>query len=318
MLFLNEEVISKLKPSWSIAIDVIEQAIAVWNEGDYAQPIKPYLRYRNPENRIIAMPAFIGGPFDIAGLKWIASFPSNLQKQIPRANSLTILNDHETGVPLAIIHSGMISGIRTAAVSGVVLRQFIEAFPKEKYSVGIVGFGPIGQLHASMVQEVLGDKLETIRVFDIRPLNFQAAEAVSSWQEAYRDADIFITCTTSKHAYINEQPKVGSLQLNVSLRDYLPEIVYSCPHILVDDWDEVCRENTDIENTHLKCRLQAEQTHSLKTLLADSYFKKINAARFLEKEFALFNPMGMGLFDLAMAKFYYEKAKESREGVALV
>lgn len=52
---------------------------------EFAQPIKPYLRYNNLKNRIIAMPAYAGGECDMAGIKWIASYPDNIN-QIGRAH----------------------------------------------------------------------------------------------------------------------------------------------------------------------------------------------------------------------------------------
>src|SRR5437868_6909463 len=126
MLYLNEQDIANLTPPWKLAIEIIEQAVEVWSKGDYAQPTKPYLRYNNLENRHIAMPAFLGGAFQTAGLKWIASFPKNIEQKIPRAHSLTILNNSNTGKPSAIINSSLISGIRTAAVSGLLIRLFTE------------------------------------------------------------------------------------------------------------------------------------------------------------------------------------------------
>ncbi len=44
------------------------------------------------------------------------------------------------------------------------------------------------------------------------------------WEARYDDADVFVTCTVSPAAYIDRRPKPGSLQLNVSLRDYKPEV----------------------------------------------------------------------------------------------
>lgn len=322
MLYLNQDSIKKLKASWIDTIAVIRSAVEATASHDFAQPIKPYLRYRKQENRIIAMPAFIGGSFDIAGIKWIASFPSNLDKNIPRAHSITILNDSATGKPIAIINSGLISGIRTASVSGVMISQFDSLMKLKSYRIGISGFGPIGQLHAELIQELLKDKIETINVFDVRHVSNSERDSnsihfVGSWQEAYDNADIFITCTTSTTRYINRLPKKGSLQLNISLRDYEPNILKQCAHIVVDDWNEVCRENTDIENAHKHFNLSQNDVCSLSEVVVNDYFSKIDKEKFSKDQFIIFNPMGMSIFDMAIAKYFYDRAKEFNIGLLL-
>ena len=72
MIYLNEKDILKIGINWEETVDAIEKAVKCLNNKDYAQPVKPYLRYREPVNRIIAMPAFVGGDVDLAGIKWIA------------------------------------------------------------------------------------------------------------------------------------------------------------------------------------------------------------------------------------------------------
>lgn len=319
MLYLNENDIQSLQPTWLHSIDTIEYAIKVMSQEDYAQPVKPYLRYRYPENRIIAMPAFLGGRFDVAGIKWISSFPSNINKDLPRAHSTLILNDANTGKPLAILNSGLLSGIRTAAVSGVVASQFIKRFNKPVYNIGMTGFGPIGKLHLAMLSELLDGMIGECKIYDVRipPSKRESLCFVDSWEKAYEDADIFITCTASKERYINKPPKKGSLQLNISLRDYNPKIINDCAHIIVDNWEEVCRENTDIEKAHIDYGLTQLQTKSLIDLVINQYFDRIDEAQFTQNEYLMFNPMGMAIFDLAIAWDFFNRALENQMGICL-
>ncbi len=324
MLYLTNEVVRQLQPSWHRSVQIIKEALAAWSKGDFSQPIKPYLRYGSPQNRIIAMPAFIGGNFQLAGIKWIASFPSNLQKNLPRAHSVIILNEAETGKPFSIINSGLISGIRTAAVSGLLLHSFLNAFPHFPLHVGICGYGAIGRLHAHMVEEILGYRLNSLSIFDKeRPISDKELalnkkwKRAASWQEAYESADLFITCTTVSEPYIDLPPKKGSLHLNVSLRDYSSEIIHACPHIFVDDWDEVCRENTNIERTHKKYGLNRERTQTLASVIEENYFQSVDKERFKSSQYGIFNPMGMALFDLAIASYYYAQALNSKQGLLL-
>ena len=320
MLYLGNNDIPKIGLNWNRTIDVIEKAVKCLHSNDYAQPIKPYLRYRDLTNRIIAMPAFVGGDIDLAGIKWIASFPNNIKHNIPRAHSVVILNETNTGVPLCIINTALLSIIRTASVSGLMLRYFLKARPLKNINVGIIGWGPIGRHHFKMCTELLNSKINNIRLFDLRGINLGEIDSpykdkitvTRNWQDAYRDADIFITCTVSDAPYIDEEPKAGSLLLNVSLRDYKVDIYDYTKAIIVDDWEEVCREKTDIEMMHLEKGLSKEDTKSIVDVVCNDCLKD-----YPENESIMFNPMGMAVFDISMGRYYFDKAKAMGIGLSL-
>jgi ornithine cyclodeaminase len=313
VLYLNEQDLLKIGIDWNKTIDVIETAVLSLDDNDYAQPIKPYLRYRDPVNRIIAMPAFVGGDIDLAGVKWIASFPNNLHNNIPRAHSVVVLNKSDTGEPLCVINTALLSIIRTSSVSGLMIRHFLRTRPIGDINIGIIGWGPIGRHHYKMCTELLGTIIKNIQLFDLRkirpdeingPLR-RKTKVANSWQEAYRDADIFITCTVSKAPYIDEKPKDGSLQLNVSLRDYKTDIYDYTKAIVVDDWEEVCREKTDIEMMHKEKGLNQEDTKSIADVVCRNAL-----AGYPQRQSIMFNPMGMAVFDIATGRYYLDRAKE--------
>lgn len=321
MLYLNEKNINELEKDWNNMISVIEQTTECLRTSDYAQPIKPYLRFKNMLNRIIAMPAFVGGRTQKAGIKWIASFPENIGSGIPRAHSVLILNNGETGIPEAIINTGLLSVIRTAAVSGSIIRAFDKARGLNNISIGIIGWGPIGKGHFDMVTNLLGDKITKIYLYDLKPINPDSIPRLhrdkviitDCWQDAYKHADIMITCTVSKEPYIDGKPREGSLQLNVSLRDYKTDIYeYVKNNIIVDDWDEVCRENTDIEMLSIKKGLKKEQVKTIIDVICNDYFMNCS-----KTEPVMFNPMGMAVFDIAMGHYYLEKALNQKVGQIL-
>jgi 2,3-diaminopropionate biosynthesis protein SbnB len=321
MFYLNTKDLERIGIDWDDSINAIEAAVRELNRNDFVQPIKPYLRYRDLKNRIIAMPAFIGGDFNIAGIKWIASFPRNLQKGIPRAHSVTILNHADTGEPVAIFNSNLLSVIRTASVTGLVIRQFNQVRPQNKISLGIIGWGPVGQHHLKMCLDILKDKISTIYLYDINKIPEYPGELdkkyrikiVKNWEEAYTNSDIFITCTVSNGPYIDKKPKPGSLHLNVSLRDYKQDTYeYFKDAVIVDDWEEVCREKTDIEIMHLEKNLVKENTKSIIDVVCYNCLRDYPASQPV-----FFNPMGMAVFDIAMGKYYLNKAEECRIGLAL-
>lgn len=320
MLYLNDSHIRELGIDWQMLIDIIKDVIRIDDEGDCAFPLKPYLRFGDPGNRIIAMPAYVGGSFDLAGIKWIASFPLNHLHGLPRAHNTVILNDTETGKPLALLNSGMLSGLRTAAVSGVMLQAYTEARQPAGLKLGIIGWGPIGRFHLDMCAAVLGGKLKEVILHDLRGIDPETVPAdlrditviTDDWRDAYHHADVIATCTVSPERYIDEAPGEGKLLLGVSLRDYIPESVADIKTIVVDDWDEVCRENTDVEQLHLRYGLQSSDVCTLGDVVCRGALFRREAAGTV-----YFNPMGLAIFDIGVAGHYWREAVKLGKGVKL-
>jgi ornithine cyclodeaminase/alanine dehydrogenase-like protein (mu-crystallin family) len=257
----------------------------------------------------------------MAGIKWIASFPDNIHKGIPRAHSVVILNKAETGQPVAIINTALLSILRTSAVTGLMIRYFDKVRPLKNVKLAIIGFGPIGRYHLRMCLDLLGDRISRIFLYDLRPIDKSTYDfapqdkvtVVRSWEEAYVDTDVFITATVSKASYIDKPPKKGSLQLNISLRDYKTDILdYVKDSIIVDNWEEICREKTDIEMMSLEKGLKKEQTKSIVDMVMDNCMRDYPADIPI-----MFNPMGMAVFDMAIGAYYVNEAHKKGIGRVL-
>lgn len=326
VLYLGDEHIRRIGLNWEELVDSVEAAVRIIDSGDFAQPLKPYLRYKNPLNRIIAMPAYVGGAVQTAGLKWIASFPGNLDAGLPRAHSVTLLNNADTGIPYAMLNTPLPSAARTAAVSGLVIRHYLHAHGTTKpFRLGIIGFGPVGRLHYDMCARLFGQHLEAVRIYDIREPELDSPDLAevssevrnltlfsNSWQELYSECDLIITCTVSSQRYIDIPPRAGSLLLDVSLRDYTSDALSGVRAIIVDDWDEVCRENTDIELLHRQCGLQKQETRSLGDVVCRYALRDFKA-----DEPVLFCPMGMAVFDLTVAHYLVQRAEKLGIGITV-
>ena len=319
MIYLDGKNLRSIGINWNDTINIIEEAVRCLDRKDFSQPIKPFLRYKNLENRIIAMPAYIGGNFNVAGIKWIASFPENINKGIPRAHSIVILNNADTGEPIAVINSSLLSIIRTVSVSGLIMEYYDMARKPQSFNLGIIGWGPIGQYHFKLFSDLFGDKLSKIFLYDIRPvINKKTIDypdkkrivVTNNWEDVYRNSDVFITCTVAKDRYVDKKPKNGSLQLNISLRDYKVDVFdYFKDAIIVDDWDEVCRENTDIEIMHKEKGLDRNSIKTINDVVCRNYLEKIEREKSI-----MFNPMGMGIFDIAIGQYYYNQAMNKGVG----
>ena len=319
MIYLNEVSINQIGINWNETINEIENAVKILSEGDYVQPLKPYLRFNNFKNRIIAMPSYLGGNVDVAGIKWISSFPENITKNISRAHSVVILNDSKTGIPICIINTPLLSIVRTASVSGFIIKNFINSREINNFTVGIIGWGPIGQYHYKMCNYIFGDKIANFLVYDLDFKNLDVSNLDSKiiitneWKDAYIESDVVITCTVSDKPYINLEPKKDSIHLNVSLRDYTPDSYkYFKDAIVVDDWDEVCRESTDIEVFHKQEGLLEKDVYHIQDVLKNKFWNDISIEYPI-----MFNFMGMSIFDIAISSYFFKKASEKLLGINL-
>ena len=91
-------------------IRIVREAYLAHADGQSVNPDSFFLRFpEKPDCRIIALPAYIGNGFDVAGLKWIASYPGNVQRGFPRASAVLVLNSYETGYPFAIYSRARLS-----------------------------------------------------------------------------------------------------------------------------------------------------------------------------------------------------------------
>ncbi|MEK8128009.1 2,3-diaminopropionate biosynthesis protein SbnB [Paenibacillus filicis] len=321
MIYLHDRHIRRLGVDWLQLIGLVEEIVRLEDQGECVHPLKPYLRFGDPANRIIAMPAYVGGELPMAGIKWIASFPGNIGQGKPRAHNTLVLNDPATGEPVAFLRSGQLNGIRTAAVSGVMLRASLDRLPlSEGLRLGIIGWGPVGRLHLEMCATLLGDRLRAVTLYDLRGIDPETipatlrgrTEVATDWRSLYRISDVIVTSTASDRRYIDEPPPHGSLLLHVSLRDYETTSLSGLKAIVVDDWQEVCRENTDIEQLHQQAGLTASGVCTLADVVCRNAL-----ARWEPEEPVLFASMGLGIFDIAIAARYWRQALDRNEGVRL-
>src|SRR5690606_13414632 len=154
-------------------LDLVRRAYLTHDGGDSVNPQSGFLRFPDqPRARIISLPAYLGGEFGVAGLKWIASFPDNPRTHgIPRASAVLLLNDVVTGYPAACLESSVISATRTAA-SAVLAAETLSG-GRTARRVGVVGTGLI----ARHVWTFLRDLKWDIGGFTLHDLNPEAAHA---------------------------------------------------------------------------------------------------------------------------------------------
>src|SRR5689334_16403268 len=122
-------------------VELVEATYRLHGSGDSVNPRSYFLRFPDRRTaRIIALPASIAGSVQVDGLKWISSFPANVEAGLPRASAVLILNDHETGYPFACLESSIVSATRTAA-SAALAADWLSRGRARPTRIGFFGTG---------------------------------------------------------------------------------------------------------------------------------------------------------------------------------
>jgi 2,3-diaminopropionate biosynthesis protein SbnB len=302
-------------------VDVVKRTYLTHHAGHSVNPNSYFLRFpENPGARIIALPAYLGGDYGIAGIKWIASFPENVHRNIPRASAVLLLNDYETGYPFACLEAAQISAARTAASavlgaeylvggraaqkiavvgSGVIARNIVEFFAAQRWRIGeFIVFDKTAE-YANLLSN------------HIRSSVGVPADPSVSLEAAIRDADVVVLATTAAEPHITDPNAFASGQvvLNISLRDIAPGVIATA-HNVLDDVDHCLTANT---SPHL-----AEQATGnrgfIDGTLAQLILGEIEIGSDRPK---IFSPFGLGVLDLAVGMFVHGQALERRRAVSI-
>lgn len=105
-------------------------------------PKFPGMPRNTNDRRFMAMPAYLGGKYQMAGVKWYGSNVENKEKGLPRSILLMILNDKDTGAPLAVMSANLLSAYRTGGIPGVGAKYLAR---KDSETAAIIGPGVMGK-----------------------------------------------------------------------------------------------------------------------------------------------------------------------------
>ncbi len=329
ILYLSKSDIAKLGgDSSELYVTAVSRALELHAKRDFVQPLKPYLRVNEKEghiaDRIIAMPAYVGGEAPISGLKWIGSKHDNPSKRgMERASGLVILNDPTSNYPIAVMETSLISGMRTAAVTVIGARYLA----KKGFShLSCIGCGVIANMQlVSMLEQF--PQIESIHLFDV---NEEAARRLGNqlrekWprveviiapnaEHAVREGEVVITCTVVDQPYLAfEWLQKGAFVSNISIMDVHKEVFLKADKVVVDDWEQSNREKKVINQLVLEGTFSRERLHAeLGEILLG-----MKVGRESDDEIILLNPMGMAVEDIASAHEIYRKAVEENVGTRL-
>ena len=328
-LYLNQETVLQSDVlNMCRAMDVIAEALCLFETGQCRQPHKVVLRDGDDvsceiRGRINGLFASIRGSTRAMGMKWIASFPANRARGLPRASALIILNCPDTGLPLAVMDGTLISAMRTGAVTALGLKYLA---PQGSRKAGMVGAGVQARTQVLALVTAL-PQLEEIAVFSRSPEGAEALaeECRTRWQApvvavgsiaaAMKDADIALPCTTSHEPFLRaEYIKPGALTVQLSHHECHFEVISQCTKIVVDNWDVVTHRGTVTPAIMFAQGLLHDD--DIYATLGQLILGR-KTGRENERERIHFVHQGMGIEDVALAWCVYSTARQRGLGQAL-
>ena len=304
-------------------IRIVKEAYLAHGEGRTVNPDSYFLRFPdNPGARIIALPAFLGRDSNVAGIKWIASFPENIAQGFPRASAGLVLNDATTGYPFAILESSVISAARTAG-SAVLAAEWLHDRQRRTHTLGIVGTGLIAR-YVYRFLIATGWQIEHVRLFDAAPGQagvFQAdvvdagahasVDVAPDLPSLLRASSTIVLTTTAGVPHIHDVGLFAHnpVVLHLSLRDLAPGILLAS-HNIVDDVEHVMKANTSPHLLEQQVGHRGFVTGTLAQLMT-------GACAVDRRKPIVFSPFGLGVLDLAVGKWIYDEASAAGDDLRL-
>ena len=187
--FLKRAEVARLLPPVADQLDLVEKTYRAVGAGRVELPPKPGVHPRK-DSFIHAMPVYLRDE-DVAALKWVGGYPANKERGLPYITGLIVVNDAETGVPLAIMDGAEITAARTAAASGVCVRRWA---PEGWTEAAILGCGVQGRFHADVLRALNPDA--RIRAYDPHPervAELGEVEAAADPREAVEGAHVVVS-----------------------------------------------------------------------------------------------------------------------------
>lgn len=307
-------------------LDVVREAYVLHGQGRSSLPESVFLRFQGASrDRIISLPGFLDTAEPVAGMKWIASFPGNVEAGIPRASAVMVLNSCRTGYPTAVLEASQISAQRTAASAALAASQLAANAPSK---ASLIGAGIIN-FEVARFLSVVFPSLSHFVVYDLVTARSEAlaqriaselgtitAEVSPSVAAAFEASPLvsFGTTAVEPHVKSLSQCPQSAVILHVSLRDLAPEVILAANNV-VDDRDHVCRAQTSVHLAEQKVGNRDFIWRSIDEVLEADAGEAISPPR--PGAPIVFSPFGLGILDLAVAKRVLELAEAGDVGVTV-
>ena len=262
-LFLTEEEAVKAGAgNMERCIEVMDEVFELLGQGDYLmgtpnhnahgikiyfpkEPKFPDMPKKGPDRRFMALVAYLGGRFHVCGEKWYGSNIANRDRSLPRSILTTLLNDPDTGAPIAFLSANTLSATRTGAIPALGAKYYAR---RDAEVLSQIGAGVVGRSCTNALLLVLKN-IKEVRVYDLNrdaaqsycdelEKNFHVkAVAADSIEQAVRDADVVnvVTSGAVSPKIEDEWLKEGVLLSLPASADISKKMMCEST-ILVDNW----------------------------------------------------------------------------------
>jgi len=295
-IFLDEQQVRKHLRMADL-IPAMEKALSDFSTGKVIQPVRQVIPVDPPGGFYGIMPALTP---EGLGQKIVTFYPPNADRGIDTHMALIVLNDKETGAPLAVLDGRLITEMRTAAVSAAATKILA---PKDSRVLAILGSGVQARSHFDALQLVR--TFEEVRVWSqtkSHAENFakQIGARVMSQEDAVRDADVVVTVTSSKTPVLHGawlKPGAHVNAIGACRPDWreLDDDAMRESVVFVDSREAAMKESGDVILSGAK--IHAE--------LGDAFAGKIDNRA---SETTIFKSLGMAVEDIAAALLVYRAA----------
>jgi ornithine cyclodeaminase/alanine dehydrogenase-like protein (mu-crystallin family) len=249
------------------------------------------------------------------------NFPGNpVRFGLPTIQGLVALFDARDGRLLAIMESGAITALRTAAATAVAAKHLARP---DSAAVTIAGCGRQGREHIRALCRVL--PLRRVLAFDsdrgraegyAREMSAELAlevSPVSDLASALEETDVLVTCTPSRKAFVRkEDVRPGTFVAAVGAdnedKQELEESLMAASAVVTDLTSQAAQIG-DLHHALAAGRMRAEDVRAeLGAVVAGR-----SPGRISKEEITVFDSTGIAIQDLAAAVAVYEAARPRGE-----
>ncbi len=321
VLFLSQEDIIALQIPYTEVIRCVETVMSAHAKGLCQIPSKIHV---NPleGTYLNAMPAYIGGDYNMCGLKWVSGFPGNRDRGLPVTMGIIVLNDYSTGAPLAVMDARWVTAIRTAAVASVTAKY---CALQDVHAMTIIGAGEQGKWNARLMK-IVKPGLKKIYIGDIYPKAVEAyitkmtpllpdVEIIpisndEERQKAIDDSEILLTATQrgAKPFIYREMLHKGMLGLPLESTAWDGKTYTSADRFVCDDKGLVETYNRDGKYTDGL----PEKIYTIGEIINGDV-----PGRADDDEFVIASSHGIALSDVILAQEIYDRAMAIHAGTML-
>ena len=303
------------------AIDVMREALGEFSRGEAEMPVRSVILAPEHQGWFGTMPAYLKRS-GAMGLKSVTVYRQNPGKGLPATLGLTLLLDPTTGVPLSVMEAGLLTGVRTAAASGVATELMAK---KDAGELALLGAGAQGRHHLTAMVTVR--PIRRVRIYDAMPENAErfwqemqpttsaTIEVAGSPEEAIRGADVIALTSTSRtpiveYAWLKPGAHINGIGSHTPETREIAGEVIARARVVVDSRDAALKEAGDLLMPIADGLVTAGQvSDELGEVVVGS-----KPGRTAPDQITIYKAVGIAVEDMAVANFVYRKALAQKAG----